>query len=112
MEQIISAVQNDYMVHHFTKGRVNFKVQDPLFSDEDTESVKRIFRSLHAVLYEDTNGVIRVYHPSFLDYLAIRMKEDDRNALSEVHKAMFKDSLAIMLRELRFNICGWRMPHC
>lgn len=84
-----------------------FLQRDPLFFEEGADSVERVVRSLHAVVYEDNDGsTIRAYHPSFLDYLVAKLGRHGWNMLSLVHQQMFEASLAIMLEKLRFNICG------
>lgn len=84
-----------------------FLQTDPDFRDEDAESVERIINALRAVLYEDKNGrVVRAHHPSFLDYLEKKAAQDGWDSLLHVHTFMFEGSLAIMLQELKFNICG------
>ena len=80
--------------------------QDARFSKEDNSSVERIVRALHAVVYQDGNGgAIRVYHPSFLDYLASKMEQAGWDAPSDIHRIMFEGSLSIMQQKLKFNIC-------
>lgn len=75
-------------------------------SEEDImTSATKIIHSLRAVVYEDeeNGGMVRAYHLSFLDFLGMKAKEIDR---SRVHKLMFESCLSIMLRKLKFNICG------
>lgn len=86
-----------------------FLQHNPRFLYEDVESVSGLTRKLHAVLYEESNGcgALRVYHPSFLDYLERKLTQKDGfiMSLSAVHELMASGCLAIMQKELMFNIC-------
>lgn len=86
-----------------------FLRHDPRFNDEDQVSVSSLTRALHGVLYEDSNGyrALRVYHPSFLDYLKRKLTKNEGFImnLSAVHELMATGCLVIMQEELKFNIC-------
>lgn len=84
-----------------------FLQHNPRFIYEDVESVSALMRALHAVLYEESNGTLRVYHPSFLDYLKRKLTQKDGfiMSLSDAHELMSTGCLAIMHKELTFNIC-------
>lgn len=72
------------------------------------ETVGKIVRSLASVIWEDDENefVVRAYHPSFLDYLAEKMKLAGWERLTQVHELLFNGSMTIMFQQLRFNICG------
>lgn len=85
----------------------SFLRKDPQFSRETTESVTALIRALHAVLYEDKNGGgVRVFHPSFLDYVGKKEGQEGWDMLTHIHRLMFEASVAIMDDKLKFNICG------
>lgn len=65
-----------------------------------------MIRSLRAVLYEDErDGVVRAYHPSFLDFLANKIERKGSDDLLRVHKLLFESGISVMLECLKFNIC-------
>ncbi|KAG8768048.1 hypothetical protein FRC12_005860 [Ceratobasidium sp. 428] len=66
-----------------------------------------VVKTLGSVLYEDggPGGPVRLYHPSFEDYLVSR-SERFRVDLAELDNMMATCCLKVMLQELRFNICG------
>ncbi|KAG9124141.1 hypothetical protein FRC07_012685 [Ceratobasidium sp. 392] len=66
-----------------------------------------IVKALGSVLYEDggVGGLVRVYHPSFEDYLVSR-SDRFRVDLLGLDTIIAGCCLNTMLRELRFNICG------
>lgn len=77
------------------------------FLKRSAKSVGSIVRAFHAVLYEDKNGGgVRVFHPSFLDYVGKKEGQDGWDMLTHIHRLMFEASLAIMDDRLEFNICG------
>ena len=61
-----------------------FLQHDSRFTDETTETVRNTVHSLHAVLYEDHTGPIRVIHPSFLQQQTLTWLQDD-NYLIDLH---------------------------
>lgn len=72
-------------------------------------TLKTVINRLRSVLYEDASkgNVLRVCHPSFLDFLGNR----GRSVLywtntDEAHAAMAEASINLMKAKLRFNICG------
>lgn len=88
---------------------------DPRQTYTSVQSVQEATRVLHAVLYEDhkLGKVVRVYHPSFLDYLKDRIENGARKdsalewmKVDELHDIVFKTCMSTMNRELKFNICG------
>lgn len=107
MRRILGIVQVSSITSPLSANAISIYLQqDARFSKENNSSVERIVRALHAVLYQDGNGgAIRVYHPSFLDYLASKMKQLGWDAPSDIHRTMFEGSLSIMQQKLRFNIC-------
>lgn len=79
------------------------------FNDGSEESVRSTIAKLHAVLFEDHSmgGVVRAYHPSFLDFLQIRLETTPGWPRPPViHGLLFDGSMSVLLRELRFNIAG------
>ena len=72
-------------------------------TDVEESTLRATLGRLHAVLYEDKSkdNVIRVCHPSFLDFLDKYNWTDS----ATLHRAMFDKSFSLMGRMLRFNIC-------
>ncbi|KAG8770868.1 hypothetical protein FRC12_004010 [Ceratobasidium sp. 428] len=66
-----------------------------------------VVKALGSVIYEDggPGGPVRIYHPSFEDYLITR-SEHFRVDLAELESIMARCCLNVMLKDLRFNICG------
>lgn len=70
--------------------------------------LKAVINRLRSVLYEDTSkgNVIRVCHPSFVDFL-----EDPKRCgkywtnVEQLHAVMVETSINLMTAKLRFNIC-------
>lgn len=72
------------------------------------ETLEDIINHLRSVLYEDTSkeDVIRVCHPSFLDFLENHERSGTYWASTEqLHAVMLETSLNLMKTSLRFNIC-------
>ncbi|KAG9113861.1 hypothetical protein FRC07_007722, partial [Ceratobasidium sp. 392] len=77
-------------------------------------TLDRVLRSLSSVLYYDHqyDNVVRVCHPSFMDYVAdpgrsheLCVNLDEQNAL------LARCCLETMSKELRFNICDLETSH-
>lgn len=71
--------------------------------------MRAILNDLKEVLYEDVanGGIIRVCHPSFLDFVNDRERCDLYwTSAEDMDRIMFKRCLTIMRRTLKFNICG------
>lgn len=73
-----------------------------------------VLNRLRSVLYEDISkgNVIRVCHPSFLDFL----EDHNRSGMywtstGQLHAAMVETSLNLMQTKLRFNICGLKTSY-
>ncbi|KAG9123460.1 hypothetical protein FRC07_014911 [Ceratobasidium sp. 392] len=70
---------------------------------------RNVVSGLGSVLYEDKaiGGAVRVYHPSFADYVATRSRSKHFHVESqEQNTRMAECCLRTMLKELKFNICG------
>lgn len=78
------------------------------------ETLEDIINHLRSVLYEDTTKerVIRVCHPSFLDFLENHERSRDywTNA-EQLHATMIETSLNLMRMGLRFNICNLKTSY-
>ncbi|KAG8712378.1 hypothetical protein FRC08_014672, partial [Ceratobasidium sp. 394] len=74
----------------------------------DQEVLESVVGSLRSVLYTDETqgGAVRVYHPSFADYIN-RRKPDHRlyMDLPKRNAELAKGCLETMVAKLRFNIC-------
>ncbi|KAG8688286.1 hypothetical protein FRC08_011512, partial [Ceratobasidium sp. 394] len=71
--------------------------------------LERVVESLSSVLYIDQklNGVIRISHPSFMDYITTSSRSKDLCVNLEHHNTILAECcLQIMASNLRFNICG------
>lgn len=72
-------------------------------------TLKAIVDDLRSVLYEDGSqgGIIRVCHPSFLDFLENHERCGDywTNA-DQLNQMMIEKCLNVMRTELKFNICA------
>jgi hypothetical protein len=70
--------------------------------------LKHVVKSLGSVLYIDggRGGAVRVYHPSFADYLAIQSRSKLLYVDVEEHNAQLgRCCLNTMMKGLKFNIC-------
>ncbi|KAG9079915.1 hypothetical protein FRC06_007322, partial [Ceratobasidium sp. 370] len=70
-------------------------------------ALSRVINRLGSVLYRDDNSAVRVLHQSFSDY----MMGDDcpeayRTDIAIQNAGLAASCLQVMLRDLRFNICG------
>lgn len=74
------------------------------FLDVSLSAVETVVDWMHAVLHRGENDVVRVYHNSFRDYLELTL---DAAQVGRLHSVMANASLAVMLRDLRFNICDF-----
>lgn len=73
-----------------------------------------VINHLRSVLYEDVSkgNVIRVCHPSFLDFLEYRQRSGVYwTSVDQLHAAMLETSINLMKTNLRFNICGLRTSY-
>ena len=71
-------------------------------------ALKAIIGHLRSVLYEDPSkgGIIRVCHPSFLEFLESQERCGEYWTNPEqLHQRMIERSLVLMKTSLRFNIC-------
>ncbi len=80
-------------------------------SNESEEQVSAVISVLKSVLYEDTNKdgevIIRVYHPSFLDYMESKDCNSDVVFPSgELHALLATNCLTQLESQLKFNICN------
>lgn len=67
----------------------------------------RVVKALGSVLYEDSQGAVRVYHPSFADYITTPSRSNDLCIdLAEQNAILSTCCLNTMLKELKFNVCG------
>lgn len=73
------------------------------------QTLRSIVDDLRSVLYEDTskNNIIRVCHPSFLDFLENHARSGNYWTNPEqLHQMMIEKYLNLMRSKLKFNICG------
>ncbi|KAG8770381.1 hypothetical protein FRC12_004301 [Ceratobasidium sp. 428] len=80
----------------------------------NTKTLRTVVKALSSVLYEHrgANGPVRVYHPSFEDYITDSTRSGDFYVdLCHYNNLLAKSSLETMLAELRFNICGLETSH-
>ncbi|KAF8605751.1 hypothetical protein BDV93DRAFT_543347, partial [Ceratobasidium sp. AG-I] len=73
-----------------------------------------VVSGLGSVLYEDASqgGAVRVYHPSFADFILDPARSGIFYADSHKQNTVLAEcSLRTMMRELRFNICGLETSH-
>ncbi|KAG8721356.1 hypothetical protein FRC09_008018 [Ceratobasidium sp. 395] len=73
-----------------------------------TNTLRTVVKVLSSVLYEHggPGGPVRVYHPSFEDYITDRARSGDFYVDLRHHNFLLAESsLDTMLTELRFNIC-------
>ncbi|KAF8598068.1 hypothetical protein BDV93DRAFT_499033 [Ceratobasidium sp. AG-I] len=79
-----------------------------------TGTLRRVVARLGSVLYEDEKkgDVVRAYHPSFADYATNPARSKEMYVATEsINTTLAECCLAMMLRELRFNICGLETSH-
>ncbi|KAG8717078.1 hypothetical protein FRC09_014773 [Ceratobasidium sp. 395] len=77
-------------------------------------TLRTVVKALSSVLYEHdgASGPIRVYHPSFEDYITDSTRSGDFYIdLDYYNSLLVESSLEAMLAELRFNICGLETSH-
>ncbi|KAG8783335.1 hypothetical protein FRC12_019849 [Ceratobasidium sp. 428] len=80
----------------------------------NTKALRTVVKALSSVLYEHggAGGPVRVYHPSFEDYITDSTRSGDFYVdLRHYNDLLAKSSLETMLVELRFNICGLETSH-
>ncbi|KAG8796695.1 hypothetical protein FRC12_005789 [Ceratobasidium sp. 428] len=80
----------------------------------DTITLRTVVKALSSVLYEHggAGGPVRVYHPSFEDYITDSARSGDFYVdLRHYNGLLAESSLEAMLAELRFNICGLETSH-
>ncbi|TFK66201.1 WD40 repeat-like protein [Pluteus cervinus] len=86
-----------------------FLQSDTQYAVQNARLVRTATRSLHAVLYEDhaSGGAIRVYHPSFLDFLRDRIENGVAGwvGIDQLQRLAFKSCFQTLNKELKFNIC-------
>lgn len=78
------------------------------------DALRAILKDLRSVLYEDTtkDNVIRVCHPSFLDFLEHRDRcEEYWTSPGQINKTMAEKCLNLMRAGLKFNICGLKSAY-
>ncbi|KAG8700963.1 hypothetical protein FRC08_004349 [Ceratobasidium sp. 394] len=71
--------------------------------------LQSVVESLGSVLYTDHNqgGAVRVYHPSFADYMTIPARSKQFYVdVEERNMELAESCLEAMVVELKFNICG------
>ncbi|KAF8602950.1 WD40 repeat-like protein [Ceratobasidium sp. AG-I] len=76
--------------------------------------LRYVVDGLGSVLYEDRkNGdAVRVYHPSFADYITNPARSKEFHVTAEsINTTLAECCMSIMMRELRFNICGLGTSH-
>ena len=69
---------------------------------------------LSSVLYQDDKkkNAVRVYHPSFADYVTNAARSNEFYVTTEsINTTLAECGLSTMLKELRFNICGLETSH-
>ncbi len=74
----------------------------------NVQNVNRVLANLEAVIYKDANdnNIIRVHHPSFLDYIEKDCHpEDFRYSDISLNAEIAGRCLALLSKELKFNIC-------
>ncbi|KAG8722200.1 hypothetical protein FRC09_006640 [Ceratobasidium sp. 395] len=77
-------------------------------------TLRAVVKALSSVLYEHggAGGPVRVYHPSFEDYITDSARSGDFYVdLRHYNGLLAECSLEAMLAELRFNICGLETSH-
>ncbi|KAG8794017.1 hypothetical protein FRC12_000806 [Ceratobasidium sp. 428] len=80
----------------------------------DTSTLRTVVKALSSVLYENggAGGPVRVYHPSFEDYITDRTRSGDFYVDQRHYNGLLAEcSLETMLTELKFNICGLETSH-
>ncbi|KAG8694402.1 hypothetical protein FRC09_009877 [Ceratobasidium sp. 395] len=80
----------------------------------NTKTLRTVVKALSSVLYEHSGpgGPVRIYHPSFEDYITDSTRSGDFYVdLRHYNGLLAKSSLETMLAELRFNICGLETSH-
>ncbi|TFK66216.1 WD40 repeat-like protein [Pluteus cervinus] len=86
-----------------------FLQSDTQYAVQNARLVRTATRSLHAVLYEDnaSGDAIRVYHPSFLDFLRDRIESGVAGwvSIDQLQCLAFKSCFLTLNEELKFNIC-------
>ncbi|KAG8723753.1 hypothetical protein FRC09_001900 [Ceratobasidium sp. 395] len=77
-------------------------------------TLRTVVTALSSVLYEHggPGGPVRVYHPSFEDYITDRARSGDFYVdLRHCNGLLAESSLETMLAELKFNICELETSH-
>ncbi|KAG8708339.1 hypothetical protein FRC09_001313 [Ceratobasidium sp. 395] len=80
----------------------------------DKNTLRAVVKALSSVLYEHggPGGPVRVYHPSFEDYITDSARSGDFYVDLRHHNGLLAEAnLKTMLEELRFNICGLETSH-
>ncbi|KAI5123843.1 hypothetical protein M0805_009135 [Coniferiporia weirii] len=80
-----------------------------LVEDINIEDLENTIDSLQSVLYRDESqgDIIRVCHPSFLDYIGDHLQSQEYwTEVSMLDSIMATRCLQIMISKLRFNICN------
>ncbi|QRW11285.1 hypothetical protein RhiLY_10284 [Ceratobasidium sp. AG-Ba] len=76
--------------------------------------LERVVSKLSSVLYidEQRDGVVRISHPSFMDYITTPSRSKDMCVNMEEQNLLLVDRcLKVMIRGLKFNICGLDTSH-
>lgn len=77
-------------------------------------TVSNVVNSLGSVLYEDADrgGAVRVYNPSFLDFIVDESRSKDFYVdMTEQDATLADCCLRTMMQELQFNICQLQTSH-
>jgi hypothetical protein len=86
-----------------------------LHGQVNSETVDCVREAFSSVLYEDKkqNDAIRVYHPSFTEFLSDETHCPPKYLIDlAVHHARLSENcLKIMIEQLNFNICGLKTSH-
>ncbi|KAG8791273.1 hypothetical protein FRC12_009700 [Ceratobasidium sp. 428] len=80
----------------------------------DVKTLRAVVKALSSVLYEHggLGGPVRVYHPSFEDYVTDSARSGDFYVdVGYYDRLLAESSLDTMFTELRFNICGLETSH-
>ncbi|QRV96504.1 hypothetical protein RhiJN_24522 [Ceratobasidium sp. AG-Ba] len=76
--------------------------------------LERVVSNLSSVLYidEHRDGVVRISHPSFMDYITTPSRSKDMCVnMEEQNLLLAERCLRVMIRGLKFNICGLDTSH-
>ncbi|KAF8595294.1 hypothetical protein BDV93DRAFT_481185, partial [Ceratobasidium sp. AG-I] len=80
----------------------------------DDGTLRGVVDRLGSVLYEDEKhgSAVRVYHPSFADYVTNAARIQLFHVTTEsINTILAERCMSTMLQELRFNICGLETSH-